>query len=152
MSLILALLALGRHLLEEHQGGSSGPDRAPQGWVRTDGALCRYPPTPAPLLGASGARFAGICSAYGSPSLAAGHGITHPVYPPWYTHPARTTLVPTRHAPSTLQLTGCTDTRFWDTVGEPRGMRTHRVSRVPGRLYTVFEVWEGLHGRLTEFY
>ena len=45
---------------------------------------------------------------------------THPVYPPGYTHPGTHPLP----APSTLRVTGCANSHFWDTVGEPRGMRT----------------------------
>ena len=43
------------------------------------------------------------------------------------------------------------DSRFWDVVGEPRGIRTHPGFRVPGWLYTVLSPETGLHGRLTGF-
>ena len=45
----------------------------------------------------------------------------------------------------------CTYDRFWEAVGEPRGLRTHPGFRVPGWLYTVLEAGPCLHGRLTEF-
>ena len=49
-------------------------------------------------------------------------------------------------------LTDHRDTHFEVTVGEPRGLRTHRGFRVPDWLYTVFHKTEVLHGRLTVFY
>ena len=74
--------------------GGTGVSDVPGRRCHGDGP--RYPPTPAPW--ASGARFAGIWdlalvapSGWVVPGIATlvHPGITHPVYPPWYTQPAR---------------------------------------------------------------
>ena len=136
-------------LLEENQGapcqGQGNSDRAPKGWVRTyQGPMVtvqrgRSVPHPLqPPAGASGARSAGNCPCgcwtwhVGTPR------ITHPVYPPGYTHPG------TRLGPHTDDLSSCmhhttvrgttgacTYGRFWSTVGEPRGIEYRRVSGSP---------------------
>ena len=107
--------------------GGTGPGRAPEA----------YPTHSRPCAGPSGARFAG----YASPRAAwLGTGITPPPYLPGpiprYTHPVPYPPV-TRTTPVTSTTGACTYDRFWDTVGEPRGLRTHARFRVPDGLYTV---------------
>ena len=69
-------------------------------------------------------------------------------YTPPSTHPLYPSQVPTRcTAPLDVAAVGywvslgaCTYDRFEDVLGEPRGLRTHPVFRVPDWLYTVIEV------------
>ena len=51
----------------------------------------------------------------------------HPVYPPWY-HTPPGDLSQRMHHSTVAGTTGaCTYDRFGDTVGEPRGIRTHCI-------------------------
>ena len=63
-----------------------------------------------------------------------------------HTHPRYT---PGTHHPKVGNLGAYT--RSGTLVGEPRGVRTQPGFRVPGLVYTVFGIREGLHGRLTGF-
>ena len=69
-------------MLEEHQGGAAGPDRAPEGWVRTYGGRPQIPTHSTPC-GGSGARFAGIWDLGG---YVLGSWVL-PCIPTLYTHP-----------------------------------------------------------------
>ena len=100
-------------------------DRAPQGWVQG-----RPPPpysTPGPIpthsspCRASGARFAGMGTSPGSW-----------VVPRYSTHPVPTQspypcCTPSR-AQCSLHVHGARYSRFWRSVGEPRGLEYRRVS------------------------
>ena len=118
-------------------------DRAPQGWVlelgRTVRGRCRDDHPLRPLLGAYGARFAVIPSAWC-------RTLVHGYYPPWYppgiptryTHPACTQPPSARHAhrpAMPVSPRACTNDRFWDTVGEPRGVEYTAVSGSRAGLY-----------------
>ena len=107
----------------DREGTCRVTDRAPKGWSPDARRLLR-PPTPAPLLGASGARFA-----VSGPPLAVGgllqdpgitHLVTHPVYPPGlYTHPSTHPS-----AQCSLHVHSARYSPFGHRVGEPRGSRT----------------------------
>ena len=92
-----------------------------EGWVLGHASTLQSPPLQ-PLQGFR-ARSAGIagflarCRRLGSTPR-----ITHPVYPPQYPYPART---PSRLQCS-LHVHSARYSGFWTSVGEPRGMRTHR--------------------------
>ena len=61
------------------------------------------------------------------------HPVYPPVYPPLYP-PGYTPYPPDQCTVWTLLVTlgTCTYDRFWRVLGEPRGIRTHTGSRVPG--------------------
>ena len=120
-----------------------------------EGVVLRPPPSPCapgpryhplrPPAGAYGARFAVSGTSPGSwvvprysPSC------THPVYPPWYTHPARTWGLHGSHVTAGTVagvLGACTYGRFETPVGEPRGMRTQPVLGSPAGYIQLFEVY-----------
>ena len=126
MTLILALLAVSRQSARSWvQGGPTGTDRAPQGWypgpsppplpVLPCSARPQNPPTPATLW------LPGPASLVLGPPRARWLGGYYPC--------------PTHPAPRTGQLDHLTgtrgdtaDSRFWDTVGEPRGVEYTAVS------------------------
>ena len=120
-------------------GRGQGHRPGPQGGCRSrPAAVPRVPyiafsprapgpqPTHSSHIVASGARFAG----WGT-SSSSGAGL--PVYPP-STHPVPIPTLPCTKL--TVQYT-VPYTRFWDPEGEPRGIRTQPVLRVPDWLYTV---------------
>ena len=101
---------------------------------------CR-PPTPAPPRGFRGP----LRCLQGLPEQSGLAGytpvlptrITHPVYPPWY--PPGAHAGAQRRCWTMPGTTGtCTYDQFGDTVGEPRGTRTHRYFRVPGWFIQVY--------------
>ena len=154
MSWNLALLAVRRHSEgpgtgRGHRVAPTGPRRGgPRSRPRRRPRYVRPPDHPLqPLWGFRGPlRCLGVSSSsvlggwvlprYSPPS-------THPVYPPSPVHPSTVQC--------SLHVHGARNSRFWDTVGEPRGTRTHLGFRVPDWLYTVIEVAAVLHGRLTGF-
>ena len=151
----LALLARRRAFSGRYrEGPCRGTDRAlgHPGWYRAREGVFR--PQDHPLRPLQGLRGPLRCPGTSLKRAVAGWVVprysppgTHPVYPPGM-YPARTWTLPTSAYP---KVGHCSDSRFWDTVGEPRGMETHPVFRVPDWLYTVFSLKAGLHGRLTGF-
>ena len=105
----------------------SGPDRR-EWWVMVQRASELDPHPLQPLAGAYGARFAGI---YLSSSSVVGYRYTPP-----RTHPSpipvpstRPYRTPCTACSSVLLVPGtCTYDRFWDVLGEPRGLEHTAVS------------------------
>ena len=129
----------------EHQGGTlQGTDRAPKGWVR---AYWVFRPPTHPLQPLQD--FRGPLRWWVT-SLSS--WARYPVLPTRYTLPQYPLAIPVcRAVPHVPQCRGvpwaCTYGRFWEPVGEPRGME-HSLFQGPGLVYTVIY---GLHGRLTGF-
>ena len=141
-------------MLEEDQGGTLQgyrPGPGLPGWVRTYRGAAAVTHPLQPLLGASGARFAGNCLRFAACSVGG--------YYPSPTHPAIPVHGTTRPAPPFCAsctaghgVAGtCTYGSFRHLVGEPRGSRTHPVFSLQDPYLTVIWVLEALHGRLTGF-
>ena len=111
----------GRRHRPGPQGGDIPPRRRPPRDTRP--AHPDHPlPAPAGLSGARSAVRVGFLTRAGGWVVLPGIPcITHPVYPPGMTHPARTPVLTTRYTPGTHRPY----TRFDTLVGEPRGSRTH---------------------------
>ena len=113
-----------------------GTDRAPQGWSWSCGRALHPWTTHSSPCRASGARFA--VHGLRFPGCWACPGITHPG-----THPLYPTLVlPRCTAPLDVAAVGywvslgaCTYDRFWQGVGEPRGVEHSLVSGSRAGLY-----------------
>ena len=115
------------------------PDRAPEGWVRgaAHTGYVRLPgtTTPAPV------GLPGPLRCPWDPPRAKRLGSTPCTHPP-YTHPVYPPCIPTPVHPPDMHTAAdrdqygtsgtCTYDRFQDLVGEPRGVRTQPVFRVPG--------------------
>ena len=144
MSWNLALLVPGGAKRRQVQGGVlQGHRPGPEGGTccsahegRSRGRCSQIPPTPARW--ASGAR-----SAVSGLRLVSGpgcwvlprytHPYTHPLYPPVY---PPCTVAASCTTPSGHPRT-CTYDRFGHPVGEPRGMGTQPVYRVPAVKYSI---------------
>ena len=133
------------------QGGPSRPDRAPQGWYRSrTGAhgsqYVRLPDTThSSPPGASGARSAVSGTLLEQSGTPLGSTPVLPtLVPTQYTHPGTPQAPPHVTAARVHhghRVTGtCTYDRFQTVQGEPRGIRTHPVFRVPGPYLVVYEV------------
>ena len=113
------------------QGGARRVPTGPGGWGPGPAGAPTTLTTHSSPCRASGARFAvrvapreqrggWVVPRYSPPRYPPTHT------PPWYTHP-----VPTRACRTTCRQQCGANSRFRDTVGEPRGTRTHRGFRVP---------------------
>ena len=138
-------------MLEEAPGKAEGLTGPRRGGCRTSRGAVHMTTHSEPLQGSTGPASLSYAPLYRGTSSWLGTRYYPPVYPPCiptrYAHPARTTLQTTRYTPGAHR----SYSRFWTTVGEPRGMRTQPVLGSQDWLYTVFEGYEGLHGRLTGF-
>ena len=119
-------------------GWGQGSD-APGTWFAKGSAIPPHPPYPCRVGPAPCGRW---CSSLPQREQCGWvPGITHPLYPPAHTRPG---TIPARTAPAVHVRhagTDCSNTRFWRSVGEPRGVRTHCCFRVPGWLLEVNEVY-----------
>ena len=141
MSLILAFWPFRRRY-EASRGGpvpatrGSGPDRR-EWWVQDRASELQIPPTPAPWQGLPGpaSLYLHLSSSSRLGRWVPGIAPLPPTRytPPWYP-PS-----PVHHLPCTKLTVQYTvpNTRFWDTVGEPRGMGTQPALWVPGRLFSL---------------
>ena len=125
MRLNLALIGPEAAFPRERSRQRSGPRSAAE-WVvwSSERTRCTHPPTPAPAGLTGPASLVGLL-------LAAG-GWVYRYYPPWYPPTHTPPWYPPVHSPPSTARCGalgaCTYDRFGNTVGEPRGLRTHPYS------------------------
>ena len=118
---------------ERHMTAKRAPEDHRSG---VGGHMARTHPAPvpthsSPLAGASGAASLGLAPPCEQSGLAGCTGITHPgTHPVSHTRPGTHPLTPLYPHTTTVHhtLTACTYGRFWDIVGESRGVNTGLVS------------------------
>ena len=129
-------------------GGAGRAPTGPTGTLHPDHPLhtpCRGVPGPASL--------SGLALGLSDPARwVPGIALLLPTRysPPWYTPGTHVRLTV---VPGTVWVTPgtCTYDRFWDTQGEPRGLRTQPVIRVPGWFILLRRFTRPFDWVLTEF-
>ena len=124
-------------MLEELTGRAAGPTGPRRGGQRTPRGTDPPDHPLQPPAGTYGARSA-VRRVLAAGLVVPGIALP-PTHPVPYPIPSTRPYTPVLGVPETVYGSSGTGAygRFWDTVGEPRGLGTHRCFRVPDRLYTV---------------